>query len=85
MRAAQFLDRSVGQVLHPPLQAVRAGDLVVRVVVEQVRHLAGSGPGLDAPADLPQLGVDAQELLPPPGIRLFEIDRGAEEVADASA
>ena len=80
MRAGKLGDGVVGQLLHPPLQSVGAGHLVAGVVVELVGNLTRGGTRENPPAHLLELGLQAEELLPPPLVRLLEVDGRAEEV-----
>jgi hypothetical protein len=85
VRAPELGDGVVGQLLHPALQGVGAGDLIARVVVEQVGDLVRRGTGPDPLADLLQLGLDAEELRPPPRVGLLEVDGGAESSRSTAA
>ena len=81
MGAAELLNCIVGQLLHPALQAVGAGDLIALVAVEQIRDLPWCRPGPDVRAHLLELGFQSKELLPAPVVGLLQIDRCSEKVA----
>ena len=55
MGATEFSDGVVGQLLHPALQPIRAGDLIALVVVELAGDLTRCGPWPDARTHLLEL------------------------------
>ncbi len=81
MRAVQFADRPVGEVLHPGPEVLPAGDLPRRVGVKLRDRLLDCAAGNDQPGDPVHLRLEPEYLAPSPGVGLVEIDRRAEELA----
>ena len=77
--AGEGRDHLVGLALHPLPQRVGAVELVGRVAVEVVDRLGDAGTGHDPVGGGTHLGRDPRELLLPPGVRLLEVHRGAQE------
>ena len=81
VRAVQFGDGGVLQLLHPVLECVNALYCAVRVGLQELLRGLNSGAGQDAFRRLRHLTFDPAQLLPAPVIGLQEVHVGAVEGA----
>ena len=80
MRAVELGDGGVEQLLVPALERVDALDRAGGIGLEVLDHGVDVGAGDDALGDLAHRVLDAVQLVPPPRVRLVEVELDAVEV-----